>query len=279
MCHGYGTLRGSSPVHNRNAQTHEQSFVLGARGAPYIGSHIMGDVLTLELEQKTAAVRDTLASGVQQYGRVVYSNSLGAEAMVLTDIIWNHVPEIDMFSIDTGRLHQETYDLLEKLELRYKRRIRLVYPDTQSIERLTAAQGINGFYHSLEARVSCCGVRKIEPFKRAIAGYAAWVTGVRREQSESRARGQAVDWDAQYGLHKISPLLDWTEEQIWQYIRARQLPYNSLHNRSYPSIGCQPCTRAIQPGENRRAGRWWWEQPESRECGLHPRVHQAVGQT
>ena len=239
----------------------------------------MGEVLSLELEQKAAAVRELLTGAVAQYGKVVYSNSLGAEAMVLTDIIWNHVPQIDMFSIDTGRLHQETYDLLEKLELRYKRRVRLVYPDSQSLEQLIAAQGINGFYHSLEARVSCCGVRKIEPFKRAIAGYSAWVTGVRREQSETRARGQAIEWDTQYGLHKISPLLDWTEEQIWQYIHARQLPYNALHNRSYPSIGCQPCTRAIQPGESRRAGRWWWEQPESRECGLHPRVRQAVGQT
>lgn len=239
----------------------------------------MGEVLSLELEQKATAVRELLAEAVRQHGKVVYSNSLGAEAMVLTDIIWTHVPEIDMFTIDTGRLHQETYDLLEKLELRYKRRIRLVYPDSQSLEQLIAAQGINAFYHSLEARVSCCDVRKVEPFKRAIAGYSAWVTGVRREQSATRARGQSIEWDALYGLHKVSPLLEWTEEQIWQYIRARQLPYNSLHDRSYPSIGCQPCTRAIQPGESRRAGRWWWEQADSRECGLHPRVRAAVGQS
>jgi phosphoadenosine phosphosulfate reductase len=239
----------------------------------------MGEVLTLELEQKALAVRELLADAVRQYGKVVYANSLGAEAMVLTDLIWTHVPEIDIFSIDTGRLHQETYDLLDKLEHRYRRRVRVVYPDSQSLEQLVSAQGINGFYNSLESRVSCCSARKIEPFKRAIAGYSAWVTGVRREQSDARARGQAIEWDAQYGLHKVSPLLDWTEEHIWQYIRARQLPYNSLHDRSYPSIGCQPCTRAIQPGESRRAGRWWWEQPESRECGLHPRMRQAVGQT
>lgn len=237
----------------------------------------MGEVLTLELEQKAAAVRELLASVVAEHGPVVYSNSLGAEAMVLTDVIWSSVPQIDMFSIDTGRLHPETYELLEKLERRYRKRIRLVYPDSGSLERLVAAQGVNGFYESLESRVSCCEARKVEPFKRAIAGYAAWVTGVRRDQSPSRARGSAVEWDAQYGLHKVSPLLDWSEEQVWQYIRARQLPYNSLHDRSYPSIGCQPCTRAIQPGESRRAGRWWWEQPESRECGLHPRVRQAVG--
>jgi len=239
----------------------------------------MGDLLTLELEHKATAVRELLNETVRQYGPAVYSNSLGAEAMVLTDIIWTHVPEIDIFSIDTGRLHEETYELLEKLERRYRRKIRLVYPDAQSLEKLVGAQGVNGFYESLEARVSCCGVRKVEPFKRAIAGYGAWVTGVRRDQSANRARGQFVEWDNQYGLQKVSPLLDWSEEQIWQYIRTRQLPYNSLHDKQYPSIGCQPCTRAIQPGENRRAGRWWWEQAESRECGLHPRVVVAVGQS
>ncbi|HEY8509791.1 MAG TPA: phosphoadenylyl-sulfate reductase [Steroidobacteraceae bacterium] len=232
----------------------------------------MGELLTLELEQKAAAVREQLVTAVREHGRVVYANSLGAEAMVLTDIIWTHVPEIDIFSIDTGRLHEETYELLEKLERRYKKRIRLVYPDTSSIEKLIEAQGINGFYHSMEARISCCRVRKVEPFKRAVQGYAAWVTGVRREQSATRAQGQPVEWDSANGMYKISPLLEWTEEQVWQYIRARQLPYNSLHDRQFPSIGCAPCTRAIQPGEDQRAGRWWWEQPESRECGLHPRV-------
>jgi phosphoadenosine phosphosulfate reductase len=239
----------------------------------------MGEVLTLELEQKATAVRDLLAEAVQRHGKVVYSNSLGAEAMVLTDIIWSHVPEIDIFSIDTGRLHQETYDLLERLERRYRKRIRLVHPDSQALEALVASQGINGFYHSLDARISCCGVRKIEPFKRGIAGYSAWVTGVRRQQSAARAKAEYFEWDATYGLHKISPLLEWSEEQVWQYIRARQLPYNSLHDKQFPSIGCQPCTRAIQPGEDPRAGRWWWERPESRECGLHPRVRPAVGQS
>jgi len=238
----------------------------------------MGELLNLDLEQKAASVRDQLAAAVREHRRVVYSNSLGAEAMVLTDIIWSHVPEIDMFSIDTGRLHEETYELLEKLQRRYKRPIRVVYPDAQALEKLVSVQGVNGFYHSLDARLSCCHARKVEPFKRAVAGYSAWVTGVRREQSATRAQAQAVEWDAENGMHKVSPLLDWTEEQIWQYIRTRKLPYNSLHDRQYPSIGCSPCTRAIQPGENRRAGRWWWEQPESRECGLHPRVRHAAGQ-
>jgi phosphoadenosine phosphosulfate reductase len=238
----------------------------------------MGELLNLELEQKAAAVRERLAAAVGEYGRVVYSNSLGAEAMVLTDIIWSNVPEIDIFSIDTGRLPEETYELLEKLQRRYKRNLRVVYPDAEALEGLVAAQGVNGFYHSLEARQACCRIRKVEPFKRAIAGYGAWVTGVRHEQSATRAMAEPVEWDAENGLHKISPILDWTEEQVWQYIRTRKLPYNSLHDRQYPSIGCSPCTRAIQPGESRRAGRWWWEQPESRECGLHPRVRHAAAQ-
>jgi len=236
----------------------------------------MGELLTLELEQKAAAVRDQLKAAVREHGRVVYSNSLGAEAMVLTDIIWTQVPEIDMFSIDTGRLHEETYELLGKLQRRYRRQLRVVYPDASALEALVASQGVNGFYDSLEARLACCRIRKVEPFKRAIAGYDAWVTGVRKEQSATRARAESVEWDSEYGLHKVSPLLDWTEEQIWQYIRVRKLPYNLLHDRQFPSIGCSPCTRAIQPGESRRAGRWWWEQPESRECGLHPRVRQAA---
>jgi phosphoadenosine phosphosulfate reductase len=236
----------------------------------------MAEFATLELEQLAAAVRAQLAAGLAEHGRLVYSNSLGAEAMVLTDIIWSHFPTIDVFSIDTGRLHEETYELLERLQRRFRRKIRVVYPDAAALERLVARQGVNGFYHGLEARLECCRVRKVEPFRRAIAGYPAWITGVRREQSAERAQSQAVEWDAEHGLYKISPLLEWTEEQVWQYIRARKLPYNPLHDRQYPSIGCSPCTRAIQPGESRRAGRWWWEQSESRECGLHPRIPPAV---
>ena len=209
-----------------------------------------------ELDQKAAAVRSLLETSLSQHGRLVYANSLGAEAMALTDIIWTHLPQIDVFSIDTGRLHEETYELLE---------------------RLVARQGVNGFYHSIEARLECCRVRKIEPFRRAIAGFPAWITGVRREQSAGRANGRAIEWDAEHGLYKISPLLEWSEQEVWSYIRLRELPYNPLHDRQFPSIGCSPCTRAIQPGESRRAGRWWWERAGSRECGLHPIYPSAQG--
>jgi phosphoadenosine phosphosulfate reductase len=232
----------------------------------------MSDTATARLERKAVAVRELLAAALARYGRLVYSNSLGAEAVVLTDIIWSHLPQIEMFSIDTGRLHEETYELLERLQRRYRRTLPLVYPQAAALERLLALQGVNGFYHSLEARLECCRVRKVEPFRRAVAGFPAWITGVRREQSKERAGGEPVAWDEEHGLYKISPLLGWSEAEVWQYISARRLPYNALHDRQFPSIGCSPCTRAIQPGESRRAGRWWWEQSESRECGLQMKV-------
>ena len=232
---------------------------------------IMGELTAFGWAHKAANVRARLAAALARHGRLVYSNSLGAEAMVLTDIIWTHLPQIDMFSIDTGRLHEETYGLLQKLQQRYSRKIRVVYPDARALEQLVVQRGINGFYENLAARLECCRIRKVEPFRRAIRDYPAWITGVRREQSPERALGQPEEWDAEYGLYKLSPLIDWSEEEVWQYIRAHRLPYNALHDRQYPSIGCAPCTRAIQPGESRRAGRWWWEQAESRECGLHPK--------
>ncbi len=232
----------------------------------------MGALLSTEIALKAAGVRGRLAAALARFGSLTYANSLGAEAIVLTDLIWTHFPQIDVFSIDTGRLHEETYALMERLQRRYGRSLRLIYPDAQGLERLVARQGVNGFYGSVEARLECCRVRKVEPFRRAVADFPAWVTGVRREQSASRAQLQTEAWDAEHGLYKVSPLLDWSEAEVWQYVHAHGLPYNVLHDRHYPSIGCSPCTRAIQPGEARRAGRWWWEQSEARECGLHPRT-------
>jgi phosphoadenosine phosphosulfate reductase len=232
----------------------------------------MSAPLTPELECRVGQVRMLLAAALARHERLVYANSLGAEALVLTDIICSYLPQIEMFTIDTGRLHEETHELLERLQRRYRRPLRVIHPDGEALERLVARHGVNGFYHGLESRLACCRVRKLEPFRRAIAGFPAWITGVRREQSSERSRGELVQWDAEHGLYRISPLIDWSEAQVWQYIRARHLPYNALHDQHFPSIGCSPCTRAIQPGESRRAGRWWWEQPESRECGLQMRV-------
>jgi len=235
----------------------------------------MRSLVVSELPQ---ALRDLVASSTQalqdaleEYKNVSYANSLGSESAVLTDLIWSAVPAIDVFTVDTGRLFPETYELLDRIHRHYGRQPRIVYPDSTALEGWVGTHGINGFRDGLEQRRACCGIRKVDPFRRAIAGKAAWVTGIRRGQSPSRALAAPVEWDPTYGLHKISPLLDWSEADIWTYIRRRRLPYNVLHDRGFPSIGCAPCTRAVQPGEDERAGRWWWERADSKECGLHPR--------
>ena len=212
-----------------------------------------------------------LQSAVRDHGRVVYATSLGSESAVLTDLICLQAPQIDMFTVDTGRLPESTLELLERVERRYQRRIRVVFPEAQRVQNFVADHGINGFYKGLAERQSCCHIRKVEPFQRAIVGYNAWVTGVRHQQSAKRALAQPVEFDARYRVQKFNPLLDWTHEDIWAYIRAHQLPYNPLHDAGFPSIGCAPCSRAIEPGQDERAGRWWWENPDSRECGLQPR--------
>ena len=222
---------------------------------------------------KVEATVALLADAVREHGRVVYSSSLGAESIVLTDLIWTHAPSIEIFTLDTGRLHEETINLIERLERRYGKRIKVYYPDPQALEGWVASHGINGFYNSVAERQGCCHIRKVEPFRRAIAGASAWVTGVRREQSSTRALAQPVEIDqANGGIAKISPILDWTHEEIWHYIRSRRLPYNPLHDKGFPSIGCAPCTRAVEAGEDSRAGRWWWENSDVKECGLQPRI-------
>jgi phosphoadenosine phosphosulfate reductase len=234
----------------------------------------MSDLPKVLRERAEASVAQ-LRNAVTEFKNVCYANSLGSESIVLTDLIWGQAPEIEpaieIFSIDTGRLYPETYDLIERVQQRYGRALRIYYPDATKIEGWVGEHGINGFRDGLEQRRGCCGIRKVEPFRRAIAGRGAWVTGIRRGQSPSRALAAAVEWDPEYGLHKISPLLDWTEKEIWEYIRKKKLPYNALHDSGFPSIGCAPCTRAVQPGDDERSGRWWWERSDSRECGLHPR--------
>ncbi len=221
---------------------------------------------------RAAATVAVLRLALSRFERVAYSNSLGAEAMVLTDLICRQVPSIDIFTVDTGRLPEPTLALLERLEQRYARRIALYHPAAEAVEEWVRVNGINGFYNGLEQRQGCCHVRKVEPFRRALSGYRAWVTGVRRDQSPQRANAVVIEERDSYGLAKVSPLLEWSEAEIWHYIRANDLPYNPLHDHSFTSIGCAPCTRAVEVGQDPRAGRWWWEHPESRECGLHPRA-------
>ncbi|HVC01118.1 MAG TPA: phosphoadenylyl-sulfate reductase [Steroidobacteraceae bacterium] len=212
-----------------------------------------------------------LRDGVAQYKKVCYASSLGAESMVLTDLIWTHVPQIEIFTVDTGRLYPQTHDLIERLQRRYGRLLKIYYPSAGAVESWVAGNGINGFRDGLQQRLGCCAVRKVEPFRRAISGFAAWISGIRAEQSASRALAQALEWDPANGLHKLSPLLAWSGRDVWRYIHAMRLPYHELHDAGFPSIGCAPCTRAVPAGADPRSGRWWWERAESRECGLHPR--------
>jgi phosphoadenosine phosphosulfate reductase len=198
-----------------------------------------------------------------------FSSSFGAEDMVVLDLIRRNEVAIDVFTLDTGRLPEETYALMQRVEEVYGRCFQTYYPDAAAVQALVAERGINGFYASIENRKACCAVRKVEPLKRALAGRRAWVTGLRAQQAASRARLAARGRDEELQIDKFNPLHDWTEQQVWEYIRSHDVPYNALHDRHYPSIGCAPCTRAITVGEDVRAGRWWWENPETRECGLH----------
>ena len=222
------------------------------------------------LDAKIAHTVALLSQTAQQFSPAVFANSLGAEDMVITDLIARHQLAIEIFSLDTGRLPAETYNLLADAHQRYTSHpITVYFPQTEATENYVRTHGINGFYDSIDSRKACCAVRKIEPLRRALKDKKAWITGLRREQSPTRQDLTDQAFDDDNGLWKISPLLDWTEKEVWEYLRANNVPYNALHDRHYPSIGCAPCTRAISIGEDVRAGRWWWENPDSKECGLH----------
>jgi phosphoadenosine phosphosulfate reductase len=201
--------------------------------------------------------------------RLGCSTSLGAEDQVITQIISGIDPGIYMFTLDTGRLFPETYDLLEITRQRYKVNIKVFFPEQKAVEKMVNSKGINLFYESIENRKLCCNIRKIEPLKRALENVDFWISGLRREQSVTREDLSVIEWDKLNQKIKINPLIDWKSEDLWDYIRQNNIPYNPLHDQGFPSIGCQPCTRAIEPGEDIRAGRWWWENPEMKECGLH----------
>lgn len=202
-------------------------------------------------------------------GCIAFATSLGAEDQVITRMLSVINKDSFIFTLDTGRVFPESYDLLHRTINRYGVEIKSYYPTTAQVEEMVNSKGINLFYESIENRKLCCHVRKIVPLQRALQGMDAWITGLRREQSVTRTDIKIVEWDAGNGLIKINPLLDWTETQVWDYITEHNVPYNKLHDEGFPSIGCQPCTRAISAGEDLRAGRWWWEMPDSKECGLH----------
>ena len=202
-------------------------------------------------------------------GRTALSTSLGAEDQVLTDMISGMDHGIKIFTLDTGRLFQDTYDLLTITEKKYGIKIRLYFPDAGKVENMVKEKGINLFYESIENRKLCCHIRKIEPLRRALRGMKVWISGVRKDQSVTRQDFEMVQWDETHRVIKLLPLVEWTDSQVWTYIREKRIPYNELHDKGYPSIGCLPCTRAVKPSESLRSGRWWWELPENKECGLH----------
>ena len=225
--------------------------------------------LQASLARKSAATAALLGRIAREFPPAAFATSLGAEDMVLTDLVARHAPEIEIFTLDTGRLHGETYSLLQKVTDHYDLRIRVVYPRTESVEQYVNEHGVNAFFDSVELRKACCEVRKVEPLRRALAGKRAWITGLRRAQAMTRRDLPQQEFDTANGLEKFNPLADWEEQEVWTYLHTFGVPYNALHDRGFPSIGCEPCTRAIAKGEDIRAGRWWWENPATKECGLH----------
>jgi len=237
------------------------------------------DITTANATKELAAANDFSTTDLLSWAfsrfhpRLALACSFQAEGSVLIDLIHQlRGADFRVFTLDTGRLNQETYDCMEAIRARYGIEIEVFFPDSTQVEEMVRQHGMNLFYDSIEQRKLCCGIRKVEPLKRALSGLDGWMTGLRREQAVTRTQVQKVEIDHDHGnIVKINPLADWTERQIWDYVRQNNLPYNRLHDQGYPSIGCAPCTRAVQAGEDSRAGRWWWENPETKECGLHLR--------
>ena len=208
-------------------------------------------------------------------GQVAFSTSFGQEDQVITDLIAKADLPVRIFTLDTGRLFNETYELMDITRARYALDLEVYFPDTKRVEELTRTKGFTSFYESVENRKECCEIRKVEPLNRALKGVTVWVTGLRAEQSGNRAAMSLLEWDAQRGLYKFNPLIHWTYAEVLDHLKSRNVPYNPLHDKGFLSIGCAPCTRAIEPGEDPRAGRWWWEQSQ-KECGLHASGQSAV---
>ena len=222
-----------------------------------------------DLHRRVAETSAILERIARDFTPAVFASSLAAEDMVLTDLILKAELPIAIFSLETGRLHVETLAMIDRVKDTYDYDIALFRPDPLAVERYVTQNGLNAFYESVEMRKECCRIRKVEPLGRALAGKRAWITGQRRAQSATRAELAVQEDDLSHAMQKFNPLLEWSEEDVWEYLRTHQVPYNALHDRGFPSIGCEPCTRAVEPGEDVRAGRWWWENPESKECGLH----------
>ncbi len=231
---------------------------------------IKTDIQKLNQEFQSQPAEKVLQYFLQEYrDKITLASSLGAEDQVLTDMILKINPEAGIFTLDTGRMFPESYSLIERTNEHYNFKMEVYFPDYNKVQTMVKDKGVNLFYESIENRKSCCHIRKIEPLKRALAGKEVWITGLRRDQSVTRTSNQMVEWDDGNGLIKLNPLIEWNNDEVWDYLRKNNVPYNKLHDKGFPSIGCQPCTRAVNPGEEIRAGRWWWENPDKKECGLH----------
>ena len=231
----------------------------------------MTAIALLPARPHVAAASALLSQVAFAHAPAAFASSFGAEDMVLLDLIAREAMPIRVFTLDTGRLPQETHDLIDRARARYGMAIEIFAPRFEAVEAFVGQHGTNAFYASIALREQCCSIRKREPLERALDGAHAWITGLRRAQGVTRHDVPIREFDAAHRLPKINPLAHWSDEEVWQYLRENAVPWNALHDRGYPSIGCAPCTRAVQPGEDARAGRWWWEDPDSKECGLHRR--------
>jgi phosphoadenosine phosphosulfate reductase len=230
---------------------------------PRAADRLPADFASRSLAGRLRAVRERFA------GRLVFTTSFGLEDQAITHAIAESGAEIALVTLDTGRLFPETYDVWAETEARYGLRVAVHAPEPGELAALVLRDGINGFRNSVEARKACCGVRKLGPLKRALDGAEAWITGLRAEQSLFRTGTGFLGWDEAHHVQKVNPIADWSRSDLTDYVRANEIPYNALHDRGFPSIGCAPCTRAIRVGEDERAGRWWWENEGKKECGLH----------
>jgi len=228
------------------------------------------DVVELNARLQGKSAQEIIAFFVDTMGdKITFGTSMGAEDQLITQMLIETKKEVHIFTLDTARLFPETYELIDRTNKKYGIKIDVFFPEYREVEEMVSEKGINLFFDSVDNRHLCCQIRKLNPLKRALKGREAWFTGLRKSQSVTRVDMQIVEWDDNSGMLKVNPLIDWSEDDVWEYINQQGVPFNPLHKKGYPSIGCQPCTRAIMEGEDVRAGRWWWENPDSRECGLH----------
>lgn len=257
--------------YDQNNMSSEVSLLRPAANNPATRP-VLTDTLVANVNEKSGEVLALLKNAVAEFGNnheITFASSMGAEDMVLTNIILRQQLPIEIFSLDTGRLPVETYNLMAEVEKTYNTKLKIFFPRSDTVENYVRNNGINAFYESVDLRKACCHMRKVEPLGRALKGKKAWVTGMRAAQATTRASLPEREFDAGNKLEKFNPLSSWSEAEVWAYIRLHEVPYNALHDQFYPSIGCAPCTRAVAVGEDIRAGRWWWEDPTSKECGIH----------